>query len=192
LVIFILIAIGLYLSLTRNADERIARLEPTPSPSTTATHKPSPAETREVASASTPRKAKTPVEEPKAEGGTREQTERAVKSLSEVTSIYVEIAGPDPFAHELRQQLTEKIRTMGGLEVVSTPDAAGTAIRSSIRSTNPNEHEVATVQLTLVNSRGALIWQSKAYRGSASEAADQFVKDLRAAIATSRKRRNDN
>jgi hypothetical protein len=196
--------VALYLTLRRSGtEERIAKLQPPP-PVVKVTETPS------LSPSPQPRATpeRTPPPPPSRQPGppareqhtppdttTREQTERAVKSLADVRQVYVESFGEDPFGQSVRQKLIEKLRGGHDFVITNSPDDADTAIKGSARTAGQSpmnagqESQVGEVQITLVNVDGDVIWQAKRYRGTSSSVADQFAKDLYAAIEAEKQRR---
>ena len=202
-VVLALLATGviLYVALRSRSGEHIAKQQPAPSNIETG-NVPlvGPATTPQIESM--PERRPTVVEKPQGSlndrskfgGTTREQTERAIRSLSEVKRVYVEPLGPDAFSQNVRQALIEKLQAGERIVILRTPDEADTAITGTTRRTATTEKstdpasEVGSITLQLVNVAGDIMWRSRKYRGTAGQVAEEFMNDLHQALRKEERR----
>lgn len=184
LAIILIAAIGLgvaiFITVTRRSNDEFARVEPTPQIQAPSFEQSSPSP-QSIASVSTP--APSPKASPTAER-TREQATSAIKSLAEMRNVYVMPFGSDLFSQTVHDAVAEKLRER--FSVTAGPGEADTAVSASVSGIGaprmPGDDEVAVVQLRLLNAAGETIWRTKRYRGTASAIADQFWRDLQAAL----------
>ena len=193
-------AFVLYLAFRNGSDERVAKLQPTPSPvESQSIPQPSP----QTSAVSVPTDSPVTKPEPSIRGAqpksgitTREQTERSTKSLADVHRVYFESLGEDSFSRSVREKLIEKLRAIPQIEIVYSADTADTELTGSVQSagqetmSNGQKTEVGNAELRLINVSGEVLWRSKTYRGTAGRVSDQFAKDLLAAIETEKRRTN--
>ena len=194
LIIFLLALIGgaalLYLSLRSGPGQEIAQQQPTPpgiqSGSLPAVEKPPTQATSPTALITPPVTGKAKTKDNsrfKLGTDTREQTERAITSLSHVERIYIGSLGNDAFSGAVRQKLIEKLGSRS-LVIADVPDTADTAITGSARllRLDQKQENIGTVTLQLVNISGDILWRGRNYRGTADQAAEQIATDLQRAL----------
>jgi hypothetical protein len=128
-------------------------------------------------------------------GATREPSTRAVKSLLDIGTIYVEIEGDDSFSRKIQQELNENLKRGNGFVLGLNKDEANTAIMGRLRIDNTPQSgtavlrkDIGIVRLELVNISGDVIWRPRTYRGTADQIASKFVKDLVSAVESERLR----
>lgn len=99
----------------------------------------------------------------------------AIKTLAEVSQIFIEITGNPASAKALSDQLTLQFKASGRWEPALKEDT-NAALNVIIK---PDGH---TFHFQMVNAKGAIIWPLKAkwktYSGEAEEVAKQLVHDL--------------
>lgn len=130
---------------------------------------------------------------PSPSGNTREQGERAVKSLLGIERLYVESLGNDAFGRALHQRITEGFTRMNRFAVAGNKNEADTAMIGVARAegmrkdaSSGQEIEVGSVTLQVVNVYGEPIWSGK-FRGTADQIASQLIRDLSQAIERERR-----
>ena len=190
-----------YFALKGRPGEQIAQTQPTPSivePAKISTPEPPALASPERTPPSNGKRGPSPSNKPSESSVTREQTRRAIKSLSSIERIYVKSLGTDEFSRVLREKLLEQIQAGKRFVVVSAPNEADTAISGSARregkrreAGSDREVEIGTLTIRLLNVSGDVLWRTPRFRGTADQIASQFIKSLLDAInAEARRGRN--
>ena len=173
-----------------------------PAAGSTATEKNNPTEPRQRESVRHPAgNTAEPGSDTKALSGTAAETgtetrsttaRRADVPLSGVKKVYVEALGDDISTNRLRETIGGRLRSGGGLTVVSNRADADALLQMSIeRGAQANPQ--MTVSVELINRRGTVIWPNTSsggkYRGSVDVISAGMVNDLLSAIQQSKRSR---
>ncbi len=173
------LSVAALLAVTWRSDDLIAKVEPTPQTAASPFPQTSPSPQR---IASVPLAAPSAKVSPTPER-TRGQTMAAIKSIAGIRNVFFMAFGQDAFSQSLHDKLVEKLRARVG--VTTNADEADAAITPSVSIVRPSDttrDQIGQVQLRFVNAAGETIWRTKRYRGTVTLIADEFARDLQAAL----------
>lgn len=186
--------------IVRRQSPSVPVASPITAPSAVPTHSPTP----DVNSAVTPPASPTPARRQSnanatdRQGTTRSESERAVRSLSEVERLYVSVAEEDAYGRALQKELMDRLRALNRFSVAESREDADAALRGSARSEGKmrdeatgREVEIGSAALEIVNVYGEAVWRAGSIRGTPEQVASKLAKELLSAIEseTRRKRR---